>query len=238
MPGHAFFCSITAAVVMGIPLPLRYERATELHVAVPAPQRALRGRGIVGHKLQFERSLVIDFDGIRVSNAAGTWCQLGSILTVPDLVAAGDYLVHRSRPMVTITELRCALEAYPGRRGKPALRDAIELLNPLSESPQESRLRVILTEGGLNGFEANVEILTSGGYRYRGDLVLSERKLILEYQGAHHLEPERFRRDMTRTSRLEADGWFVMQINADDLRNPGELLSRIRRALAQRPVFA
>ena len=39
---------------------------------------------------------------------------------------------------------------------------------------------------------------------------------------------------MTRISRLEADGWFVIQVNADDLAAPMELTERVRRVLATR----
>jgi hypothetical protein len=39
---------------------------------------------------------------------------------------------------------------------------------------------------------------------------------------------------MTRKSRLAADGWLVIEINAYDLRNPDELVARVRTALAGR----
>lgn len=42
-----------------------------------------------------------------------------------------------------------------------------------------------------------------------------------------------WRKDMTRRSRFEAKGWFVMELNADDLDDPTELVERIRMALAR-----
>jgi very-short-patch-repair endonuclease len=39
---------------------------------------------------------------------------------------------------------------------------------------------------------------------------------------------------MTRRARLEANGWFVMLVNANDLRDPDELVRRIRTVLAAR----
>lgn len=62
--------------------------------------------------------------------------------------------------------------------------------------------------------------------------------MIVEYQSDYHRDPERFRADMTRIARLQADGWFVMQVNADDLRDPVELVQRICRVLSRRPTFA
>ena len=55
MPPHAHFCGITAAVLLGVPLPARYERSLLLHVAVPPPHRAPTGRGVRGHTLAVTR---------------------------------------------------------------------------------------------------------------------------------------------------------------------------------------
>ena len=60
--------------------------------------------------------------------------------------------------------------------------------------------------------------------------------MVIEYQSRFHEAPVDFRTDMTRISRLEADGWVVIQVNADDLDDPGELLARISRVLASRPL--
>jgi very-short-patch-repair endonuclease len=72
---------------------------------------------------------------------------------------------------------------------------------------------------------------------YRIDLAIPSRKVAIEYQGDYHRDPEQWRRDMTRVSRLESDSWFVIQVNADDLRDPAELVARIRNVLVTRPLF-
>jgi very-short-patch-repair endonuclease len=81
-------------------------------------------------------------------------------------------------------------------------------------------------------------IRTSGGHAYRGDLVIPSRKVVIEYQSRFHESPVDFRKHMTRISRLEADGRVVIQVNADDLDDPEELVARIRRVLDARPVVA
>ena len=43
--------------------------------------------------------------------------------------------------------------------------------------------------------------------------------MLIEYQSGFHEGPDRFRADMTRRSRLEADGWFVIV--------HGEILARV-----------
>lgn len=237
MPADAFFCSVTVALLMGVPLPSRLESSPLLHVAVPAPRRALAAAGIIGHKLQVHENQLRMFGGLRACSPELVWCQLASILSLPDLVAVGDYLIHHRSPRTTRAFLEKAVREYRGRRGRTLLWQALELLSDRSESRRESHLRVILVQANLTGLVANLDILTSGGWKYRGDLAFPKRKVIVEYQSDLHRDPARFRADMTRISRLEADGWFVVQVNIDDLRNPGELVQRIRLVLADRPIF-
>lgn len=237
MPASAFFCSVTAAVIMRLPLPLPLERSLLLHVAVPAPVRAPESRGIIGHKVQLMGGDLRVWAGLRISSPERTWCELGSVLSVPDLVAVGDYLIHRQSPITTAELLDESIERYPGRRGKPALREAHGLLNDRAESRRESLLRVILIRAALPGLEVNYPIQVPG-YRYRADLAIPQRKVLIEYQSDYHADPTQFRKDMTRISRLEAAGWIVMQFNTDDLDNPRELVQRIHQVLATRPHFA
>lgn len=94
---------------------------------------------------------------------------------------------------------------------------------------------MILVLAGLTGLEVNYPVTTSGGYDYRGDLAFPDHKVFIEYQSELHRSPEAFRADMTRISRLEADGWYVMQVNIRDLDDPAELVQRIRRVLTLQP---
>jgi len=234
MPEHAFFCGFTAASILNIPLPYSHEQSEDLHVAVPAPHRAPRGKGIIGHALQVEGTDAHVVDDLRISSAERTWFDLGSALNLSDLVAATDFLISRSAPLTTPSRLAAALARYPGRRGRRSLRQALELADARSESLKESQLRLILSGAQLAGLVSNLEITTSGGSRYRADLAFPEQRVLIEYQSDYHGETEQFRADMTRRSRLEADGWFVVYVNADDLRNPEELVARIRSVLFKR----
>lgn len=234
MPAEWFFCHATAARLWGVPLPFGQEQSLLLHVASPAPSRAPRCGGVLGHKLQIDAGDIHIRAGLRVSGPERTWLDLGSVLSLPDLVAAGDFLIQRRRPATSVAALTQTLSRYRGRRGVPNLRVALDLLDPNSESRRETHLRVIAVTGGIDGIVANLQITTSGGHRYRADLAIPRVRMILEYQSAYHFDPVQARKDMTRRSRLEADGWFVMYINVDDLRDPAELLRRIRTVVAMR----
>lgn len=234
MPADAFFCSVTAAQLMRVPLPRALEAGAVLHVAVPAPRRALSARGVVGHKLQVRGEQIRIAHGLPVSSPELLWCELAPVLRLPDLVAVGDYLVSEPLPLTTIPALEWATGEHPGRRGKPNLRAALALLDGRSESPQESKVRVILELGGLTGFVPQFEVRTSSGHDYRIDLAFPHELLAVEYQGEHHRDQAQYRYDMTRRARLEADGWHVLLVNANDLHDATELVARIRLLLARR----
>lgn len=238
MPTDAFFCGITAALLMRVPLSSRLQLAPGIHVAVPAPRRALTTKGVIGHKFQVVSGQVRMWHGLRISTPERMWCELGASLSIPDLVAAGDYLIHWESPITSKANLRAALDEHPGRIGRTKLEIAFELLDERSESRRESHLRVILVQGGLTGLVANLPITTIGGFGYRADFAFPARKVLVEYQSDYHRNPEQFRKDMTRISRLQADGWILIQVNSDDLRNPAELAARIRQVLDSRPMFA
>ncbi len=228
------FCGPTAALLMGVPLPRRRESLLPLHVAVPRGTRAPKGQAIRGHEFDREPHQTVELHGLRLSPPERVWCELATMLGIDDLVAAGDSLINRRRPFTTALDLEMITHEFAGRRGVVAMRAAYPLLCDSSDSRQETRLRLILVRAGLPQLTANPTIVTSGGFTYRGDLVFMAEKVIVEYQGDYHRTPEQFAADMTRASRLEADGWRVILVGARDLDDPVELVSRIRRVLAQR----
>ena len=236
MRPDAFFCSITAAAVMRVPLPASLRRETRLHVAVPHPTRPPEGAGVVGHKVKLMGGDARLWDGLPISTPERLWCELSTVLSMTQLVAAGDYLLYRESPMTSIERLTAAVERFPGRVKSTLRRECLEYLSDGSESPTESELRVVMVRAGITGFAPNIWVQVPGA-RYRGDLVNIERRMILEYQGEYHFDLEQQRKDMRRIERLRAAGWYVMQINLDDLNDPEELVARIRSVLDSRPVF-
>jgi very-short-patch-repair endonuclease len=232
MPPGAFFSHATAALLHGVPLPWNVESAPRLHIALAAPARAPHARGIVGHELEVDESDVIMTHGLRATGPARTWCDLGEVLRLKDLVAAGDYFINRNLPLATVHELHVAAADFLGRRGVRVVRQSLELLDDRSESRPESILRVIIVQGGLPTPLVNHQIVDSmSGRQVRPDFRFDEYKTVLEYQGDYHRTKIQWRKDMTRRSRLEADGWKVMELNWDDLQEPHELVRRIRTLL-------
>ena len=225
---------ISAARLRRLPLPVVLEQEDRVHVTVPESRRAIRIFGTIGHSARLHSADVGEFLGIRIVSVERMWCELAHYLSLEELVMAGDHLIHWQYPTTELGRLQQKIEAIPGRRGLRLLRRALKLLDPRAESPQESRLRVLMVLNGIVGFEANAWVATSSGHRYRGDFVFAREKVIVEYQGDHHFDPAWQRADMTRESRLTADKWLVIEVNADDWRDEAELAARIRTGLSGR----
>ncbi|TFD84163.1 hypothetical protein [Cryobacterium psychrotolerans] len=237
MPDAAFFCTVTAALILGIPLPPRLARAPQLHVGMPAPMRAYRAAGSIGHKLQLGPDDVGERQGLRLTTAARTWCDLAAVLDVEDLVAAGDYIIHHRHPLAGRADLAAAADRHPARRWRARLLEALGLLDDRAESPPESVIRVTIVRAGILGLAVNHPIADAfGRVIARADLCFPVHRVIFEYQGDYHRsEPDRWRKDRTRVARLTALGWHVVEIAADELADRRMLLRLIRDTLALHP---
>lgn len=232
--GHVY-SHVTAALLWGAPLPWKLERREEIDVAVASPAPTPHANGILGHRLDLAPDDITTVQGLAATSPARTWCDLAPLLRLEDLVAVGDYLLHWRRPLTTRREIDLTLDRMWGKRGVRRAREAVDLLSEMAESRPESELRVVIIYAGLPVPEVNhSEVMTETGRSRRFDLVFRRERVVLEYQGDYHRTKEQWRKDMTRRSELEAEGWYVMEINADDLRDPAALVARIRSALFRR----
>lgn len=183
MPAGDAFSHRTAAALHGMPLPLAAVDPI-LDVTTPTPRQATRRRGTRGHSAVLESADRAVLRGLPVTTVERTWCDLGTILRVPDLVAVADFLLWHEAPISTTARLAEAIEAYPSRSGRPALRLALSLANDRSRSRPESLVRVDLALSDLPTPEANHEVYLPIARRTVSfDLAYPEYKLELEYHG-------------------------------------------------------
>ncbi|MHC2185263.1 hypothetical protein ACVLV4_000901 [Rathayibacter agropyri] len=229
--GHAFVCGPTAALLWGAPLDRHWEERTALDVAVEAPARAPHATGIAGRSVRLGPGDVLDGRRGRLTGPARTWCDLGAVLPLADLVAVGDFFLHAR--LIDGAGLKAAVERYPGRRGLRLLRTALALLDGRAESRPESLVRVALVLAGIAGIEANVVIRDEkGGFLARVDLCIAWARVVIEYHGDYHrVEKGRWRRDRARAGRLRAAGWNVIELTGDDLTDLPAVVAAVRAAL-------
>ena len=98
---------------------------------------------------------------------------------------------------------------------------AIGLADQRSESPQESRLRVLLALAGLHPVPQFVVRDPDGVFVARVDLAFPAHRIAVEYDGLWHAEDGQFAQDRRRLNRLAACGWIVLHVTAADLHDPG-----------------
>jgi hypothetical protein len=152
------------------------------------------------------------------------------LLGLRDLVRAGDTLVRLGH--TTPVQLRC----YADDRhldGVQRARRVIGLIRAKVDSVRETDLRLLLKFARLPEPEVNGWIVNDAGVAIaRGDLVYRRFRVIVEYDGRHHvLTPKQIRKDQRRRERLAAAGWALITIVVTDFNDPMGIVRRVHQAL-------
>jgi very-short-patch-repair endonuclease len=145
-----------------------------------------------------------------------------------EAVVVIDAALHKH--LIRIEQLQSWATSHGGYRGVARLRQAIELAEPATESPMETRLRMVLLQGALPRPQAQVSLRDeSGVFLGRPDLYYPERRLVIEYDGATHRDS--LASDNRRQNRLVDAGYRVLRFTASDvLGSPDSVLDLVRRA--------
>ena len=224
----------TAARLLGLPMPARIERERVLHVSASRPDRAPRVRGVVGHHLD-PMPRVVTVARLPVAHPVDTWAHLATILTLHELVVVGDHLVRKKRPIADLAALQHAVASRAGHAGVRMLREALTLIRPLTGSPKETELRLLILAAGLPEPIVGHEVHHDGYWVGTPDLAYPDQRVAIEYEGeVHRLDLKTFRDDIERRERFEDAGWRVIRVTADHLLRPNALVDRIRYALGTR----
>lgn len=217
------FSHVTAAAIIGVPLPRRIERDPRLHVTTIGTDQALRVRGAVGHRAKYGTVRMTISRGVPISSPADTFVALGTILTVGELVIAGDALVGWLG-WLTVDELAEAVRRRPRTRGIVKLRAALAEVRRGSRSPGETRTRLALVRRGMPEPVLNHDVVVDGQWIACVDLAYPEARVAIEYESdLHRTDPATFKKDLTRGERLKDVDWWLVRSTADDV---GPLIER------------
>lgn len=107
------------------------------------------------------------------------------------------------------------------------------LLDPRSESPPETRVRLQLIHAGLPRPELQWPVSGAGRDR-RLDLAWPEYGVAVEYDGRDHAVADRRGRDIDRLDELRTQGWIVVVVTSRQLARPMWVPDRVRAALVSR----
>ncbi|HEY3084924.1 MAG TPA: DUF559 domain-containing protein [Candidatus Dormibacteraeota bacterium] len=168
--------------------------------------------------------------GLRATSAIRTVTDLARRPPLLEAVIVINMATHRR--LVDQRDLLTWAAAHPHRRGVRILRQAIDLSEPGTESPMETRLRLLLVFAGLPRPKVQVALYDeSGSFVARPDLYYPGKRLAIEYDGATHRQS--LAGDNRRQNRLIDAGFSVLRFTAADLlKTPIALVALVRRALA------
>lgn len=239
-----FFCGITAALIWRLPVP--NDERTDLEVAVHAPLRPPKRRGIRGFQVRPALADVRELAITRVTTPSSTWAILGSRCGLHDLVAVGDAVVRRERiprtarlqqpPLATLEDLRFEIDR--GRRtGLSRLRQATELIRTGSASAPETHMRLLLTQAGLPEPTLDFDVYDGRG-RFLGcsEIAYPGQRTAFEYESEHHrVDRQQWNRDIEKYQDYADAGWRVIRVTSHLLyREPDLLVRQAKHALGRR----
>lgn len=209
------FSSVTALALLGAPLPGRLERT--VHVTAGTGLERPRLRGVLGHDDDGQPPA---WFGVPISEPGRAFLEAARVLHPDALVAAGDFLIHvprfpePGRPFASLDELRSA--AARKRAGARAARNALELVRPGVESPQETRLRLLLLRAGLPEPICGFPLDDGRGHRIGWfDLAWPEHRVLGEYDGdEHRTSRAQYERDIWRFDAAADLDWRVVRVRS------------------------
>jgi very-short-patch-repair endonuclease len=224
---EAVLGGLTAAVLWGGRDLAGADDAVE--VVLPPGVRWHPGPGVLVRTATIAGDVVTDGE-LRWTGRTRTALDLIRRGTLDDAVILLDQLVQAD--VVELAPVRAAAAALPRCRGSRQAREAAELADGLAQSPQETRLRLVIARSDLPMPVAQYRVTAQGRFVARVDFGYPEQRLAIEYDGLWHGEPQQVGPDRERLNRLLAAGWRVLFVTAADLWRPERLLARIAAALA------
>jgi hypothetical protein len=126
---------------------------------------------------------------------------------------------------------------HRGARGAPQLRRALDLVDAGAESPQETRLRLLMIRQGYPRPCTQIPVLGPNGRpKYFLDMGWEDLMLAVEYDGDHHrTDSNQFAHDIERMEYIIGLGWRVVRVAKGN--RPSSVLRRVRVAWDERSAL-
>ncbi|WP_251045106.1 endonuclease domain-containing protein [Arthrobacter sp. ISL-5] len=234
---------LTAAELSSLPRRRQKEAQQMYHVIRPEGAAHLNRPHVIVHRMKLYEDEVTVLDGIPITTPERTWLDLAEMLSVDELVVAGDSCVRvpraelegRDMPLCSLDDLQRMIDRHKGKRGIRKAKEAIKLIRVGSDSPQESLLRLAMKRAGLPEPELNVPIIDDDGTRHhQPDLSYRKYRIGIEYEGEHHGDEGQIVRDIARSERYESLGWTEVRISKRHMVNDAKAaVAKVRTALVR-----
>jgi hypothetical protein len=199
-----------------------------------AHSRRVAASGIKVHSDELRVDEVRTIDGIDCTTAARTAYDFGRRLPLENAVIRIDALLNATA--ATPRSVEDIARSHPGARSIRRLWTALDLVDAGAESPQETRLRLLLVQSGLPRPVTQIPVCNQWGRVVRRiDMGWPEWMVGAEYDGEQHFtNPDDYSNDIDRLEFLAARGWAIVRVSAKQLRyRRAAVVERVRLALRQ-----
>jgi very-short-patch-repair endonuclease len=226
--GEAILVGCSAAAVLGtrwLPCDEPAELGRSRHH--PSTGIAIRADAIADDEQQVSR-------GMTCTTPARTAYDLGRRLNGETAIIRIDALMNATK--VPVEQVWSIAERYPGARGIRHLQATLRVVDGGAESPQETRLRLLLIESSLPRPATQIPVKNEYGKVVRRiDMGYPEWKVGVEYDGEQHFtNPDDYANDIERLEFLASKRWTIVRVSARQLRyERPQIVNRVRSALAR-----
>lgn len=185
-----------------------HQQTPKVSVFSPPGHRLRNGLTAGGERILTEDD-VVDLAGLRVTTALRTAGDLGRLLHRDQAFAAMDSLTGLR--MFTVDELLRSVVRFAGYRGVVQLRALAPLVDPGSQSPGESVLRLRWIDLGLDRPQCQVPVRGPNGATWWVDMGLPDQRFGAEYDGEEFHGQDQQAHDSWRRDWLRrAQGWTIV----------------------------
>jgi AbiEi antitoxin C-terminal domain len=189
-----------------------------------------RRPGVIVHEERIGTEEITYVGELPVTTAARTALDLARHLPRDVAVAHLDALAAATG--VTAADALALTERYRGARGIRRARTALALMDAGAESPQETRLRLILIDDGLPPPRTQIRV-TDGVKEAFIDMGYDEPMVGLDYDGGQHqTDRDRYVYDIGRSELIDSQGWIDIHVVTEHSRR--FILHRVHEAFARR----
>jgi hypothetical protein len=144
-------------------------------------------------------------------------------------VVLADAATHRG--LTSVDRLRSHVNRSTGRNGIATMRWVVDMTEPKTGSPMETRLRMLLALGGIRRPVVQPSLHDrNGNFLARPDLYFPDAKLAVEYDGSVHKTS--LVEDSRRQNRMLAEGIRILRFTASDVYSrPRVVVDHVRTML-------
>lgn len=225
LPAQAVFSGLTAAWLHGLDV----DPIDPIEFTVPKSLGVTTRSGMVVRRSSIGLDEVVGRRGFRVTTPVRTLLDVSCRQPLTEAVVVADMALHAK--VIHPDELVASLASYQGVWGIKTLRQVVWHAEPASESPMETRLRMVLVLARLPRPHAQVPIHDrAGNFVGRPDLYYPEVRLGIEYDGGTHRAS--LVDDNRRQNRLIDAGVRLLRFTAGDIYNsPDSVVALVRAGL-------